>query len=112
MKNDSFFNFFDPPPLPEDPEAEVDAETQELLTADFEIGHYIRERIIPRAVLFFTGNYSIFLEVNVYYDECLYGYSDTSYMKLLDSTAGLNMLWVRINNSSILTKNIYALIII
>ena len=56
MKNDSFFNFFDPPPLPEDPEAEVDAETQELLTADFEIGHYIRERIIPRAVLFFTGN--------------------------------------------------------
>lgn len=55
VKNDSFFNFFDPPPLPEDPEAEVEAETQELLTADFEIGHYIRERIIPRAVLFFTG---------------------------------------------------------
>merc|ERR1712027_289463 len=55
VKNDSFFNFFDPPPLPEDPEAEVDAETQELLTSDFEIGHYIRERIIPRAVLFFTG---------------------------------------------------------
>merc|ERR1712241_1610284 len=55
VKNDSFFNFFDPPPLPDDPEAEVDAETQELLTADFEIGHYIRERIIPRAVLFFTG---------------------------------------------------------
>lgn len=54
-KNDSFFNFFDPPPLPEDPEAEVDAETQDLLTADFEIGHYIRERIVPRAVLFFTG---------------------------------------------------------
>ena len=26
-----------------------------LLTADFEIGHYIRERIVPRAVLFFTG---------------------------------------------------------
>ena len=28
---------------------------QALLTADFEIGHYIRERIVPRAVLFFTG---------------------------------------------------------
>jgi len=55
VKNDSFFNFFDPPPLPDDPEAEVDAETQELLTSDFEIGHYIRERVIPRAVLFFTG---------------------------------------------------------
>ena len=29
--------------------------TQALLTVDFEIGHYIRERIVPRAVLFFTG---------------------------------------------------------
>lgn len=28
---------------------------QALLTVDFEIGHYIRERIVPRAVLFFTG---------------------------------------------------------
>merc|ERR1712241_1505771 len=37
------------------PEAEVDADTQELLTSDFEIGHYIRERVVPRAVLFFTG---------------------------------------------------------
>merc|ERR1719433_231805 len=55
VKNDSFFNFFDPPTVPDDPKAEVDAETQELLTSDFEIGHYIRERVIPRAVLFFTG---------------------------------------------------------
>merc|ERR1711994_948549 len=55
VKNDSFFNFFDPPALPDDPEAEVDPETQELLTSDFEIGHYIRERVVPRAVLFFTG---------------------------------------------------------
>jgi len=55
VKNDSFFNFFDPPAIPDDPEADVDAETQELLTADFELGHYIRERIVPRAVLYFTG---------------------------------------------------------
>jgi len=55
VKNESFFNFFDPPALPDDPEAEVDPETQELLTSDFEIGHYIRERVVPRAVLFFTG---------------------------------------------------------
>lgn len=25
------------------------------MTSDFEIGHYIRERIVPRAVLYFTG---------------------------------------------------------
>jgi len=55
VKADSFFNFFDPPTVPDDPNAEVDEDTQALLTADFEIGHYIRERIVPRAVLFFTG---------------------------------------------------------
>lgn len=32
-----------------------DEEIEALLGADFEIGHFIRERIIPRAVLFFTG---------------------------------------------------------
>ena len=41
--------------VPEDPNEEMDDDTQALLTADFEIGHYIRERIVPRAVLFFTG---------------------------------------------------------
>jgi len=55
VKSDSFFNFFDPPPISDDPDTDVDPETQDLLTADFEIGHYIRDRIIPRAVLFFTG---------------------------------------------------------
>ncbi len=54
VKNDSFFNFFDPPTIPEN-EEDLDSETQELLTSDFEIGHYIRERVVPRAVLFFTG---------------------------------------------------------
>lgn len=34
---------------------EVDDELRTLLTTDFEIGHYIRERIVPRAVLYFTG---------------------------------------------------------
>ena len=63
VKNDSFFNFFDPPSIPEDPEAEVDGETQELLTADFELGHYIRERIVPRAVLYFTGD--ILLKIKI-----------------------------------------------
>jgi len=55
VKNDSFFNFFSPPALPEDPEAEVDEEVQMLLQHDFQIGHYLRERVVPRAVLFFTG---------------------------------------------------------
>jgi len=33
----------------------VEEDIRALLTADFEIGHYIRESIIPRAVLYFTG---------------------------------------------------------
>lgn len=48
----SFFNFFNPPSLPE---SEMDEEIQIRLTNDFELGQYIRERIIPRAVLFYTG---------------------------------------------------------
>jgi len=66
VKADSFFNFFDPPQVPDDPAAEVDEETQALLTADFEIGHYINERIVPRAVLYFTGEA---LEEDSEYDE-------------------------------------------
>lgn len=54
ITNDSFFNFFKPPEVPED-EAEMDEETELLLSSDFEIGHMIRERIVPRAVLYFTG---------------------------------------------------------
>lgn len=54
VKNDSFFNFFNPPDIPEN-EEDIDPDTQDLLTSDFEIGHYIRERVVPRAVLFFTG---------------------------------------------------------
>ncbi len=53
VQNDSFFNFFNPPEV-EDGE-EPDEDTEALLAADFEIGHFIRERIVPRAVLYFTG---------------------------------------------------------
>ncbi|CAK8676926.1 unnamed protein product [Clavelina lepadiformis] len=54
VANDSFFNFFNPPEVPED-DSELDPDTEALLTSDFEIGHMIRERIVPRAVLYFTG---------------------------------------------------------
>uniref|UniRef100_A0A1I8H607 Nucleosome assembly protein 1-like 1 n=1 Tax=Macrostomum lignano TaxID=282301 RepID=A0A1I8H607_9PLAT len=32
-----------------------DEEIEDLLQSDFEIGHFLRERVIPRAVLYFTG---------------------------------------------------------
>ncbi|XP_013785551.1 nucleosome assembly protein 1-like 1-B [Limulus polyphemus] len=54
VQNDSFFNFFSPPTVPSD-EEQLDEDTQVLLAADFEMGHFIRERIVPKAVLYFTG---------------------------------------------------------
>lgn len=55
VQNDSFFNFFNPPAVPEDEEQEVDEETQNILNNDYEVGNLIKDRIIPHAVLFFTG---------------------------------------------------------
>jgi nucleosome assembly protein 1-like 1 len=55
VQADSFFNFFSPPKQDEAKEDEPDEDTEALLAADFEIGHYLRERIVPRAVLYFTG---------------------------------------------------------
>jgi len=62
---DSFFNTFDPPEIPEDPNALADDqmdELQEELTIDFDIGYAIKDNIIPRAVEWFTGEIAPFPE--------------------------------------------------
>ena len=55
----AYHNYLYPPPLSLGSlvadEEEVDEDTEALLAADFEIGHFIRERVVPRAVLYFTG---------------------------------------------------------
>lgn len=62
VPTDSFFNFFKPPqpPTPEDLEADdVDEDELEELDArlevDYQIGEDFKEKIIPRAVDYFTG---------------------------------------------------------
>ncbi|CAF1101556.1 unnamed protein product [Adineta steineri] len=56
VQTDSFFNFFSPPTVPEDPEAELeDSDEMRMLAADFEIGHMLRDSIVPKAVLYYTG---------------------------------------------------------
>ncbi|XP_021727926.1 nucleosome assembly protein 1;3-like [Chenopodium quinoa] len=55
---DSFFNFFSPPDVPED-EEEIDEdaadELQALMEQDYDVGSTIRDKIIPHAVSWFTG---------------------------------------------------------
>ncbi|XP_037916297.1 nucleosome assembly protein 1-like 4 [Hermetia illucens] len=56
VPNDSFFNFFNPPQINEEDKDKEDEETQGILSTDFEIGHFLRARIIPKAVLYYTGD--------------------------------------------------------
>ena len=55
---DSFFRFFSPPAVPDDPDemTEEDAEAlQDAVEADYEVGAMIKEEIIPQAINWFTG---------------------------------------------------------
>lgn len=55
---ESFFNFFTPPQVPEDDE-DIDQDTaeqlQDMMEQDYDIGSTIRDKIIPHAVSWFTG---------------------------------------------------------
>ncbi|XP_057968032.1 nucleosome assembly protein 1;2-like isoform X2 [Malania oleifera] len=55
---ESFFNFFNPPQVPEDDD-DIDEDTaeelQNLMEQDYDIGSTIRDKIIPHAVSWFTG---------------------------------------------------------
>ncbi|XP_074309026.1 nucleosome assembly protein 1;2-like [Silene latifolia] len=55
---DSFFNFFTPPEVPdddEDIEEEAAEELQSMMELDYDVGSTIKEKIIPHAVSWFTG---------------------------------------------------------
>uniref|UniRef100_A0A6U7XDM5 Nucleosome assembly protein n=1 Tax=Eutreptiella gymnastica TaxID=73025 RepID=A0A6U7XDM5_9EUGL len=56
---ESFFNFFKPPQPDdedeEDDEDELGEQIEELIEQDYEIGCYIKDTLIPKAVLWYTG---------------------------------------------------------
>uniref|UniRef100_A0A1I8PFI7 Nucleosome assembly protein 1-like 1 n=1 Tax=Stomoxys calcitrans TaxID=35570 RepID=A0A1I8PFI7_STOCA len=54
----SFFDFFDPPNLPDNNDDPIYADINAILQNDFELGFYLKERVIPKAILFFTGEIS------------------------------------------------------
>lgn len=63
---ESFFNFFDPPKAPQadednedeedDEEEDEDADLEERLELDYQLGEEIKDRLIPRAIDWFTGD--------------------------------------------------------
>ena len=58
-KVDSFFHFFNPPEMPED-ESDLDEEEaeelQDHMETDYEIGLALRNKIVPCAIDWFTGD--------------------------------------------------------
>lgn len=70
MPTESFFNFFSPPKPPaeeaEDDEEEDDAasDIEERLELDYQLGEDIKEKLIPRAVDWFTGEALAYEEID------------------------------------------------
>jgi len=61
VPTESFFNFFAPPAAPED-EDEVEEDIEERLELDYQLGEDIKEKLIPRAIDWFTGEALAFEE--------------------------------------------------
>jgi len=52
----SFFDFFNPPEIPDKKDVDnYDDDIEEILGLDFEVENLLREQIIPKAILYFTG---------------------------------------------------------
>ncbi|KAL3681829.1 hypothetical protein R1sor_024785 [Riccia sorocarpa] len=54
---ESFFNFFNPPQVPDEDDIDQDTaeQLQDLMEQDYDIGSTVRDKIIPHAVSWFTG---------------------------------------------------------
>lgn len=56
MPTASFFNFFSPPQAPtDDDDDDAASDIEGLLEFDYQLGEDIKEKIIPRAIDWFTG---------------------------------------------------------
>ncbi|KAI1437264.1 nucleosome assembly protein [Xylaria sp. CBS 124048] len=65
MPTESFFNFFSPPKPPaEDSEDDPGNDIEERLELDYQLGEDIKEKLIPRAIDWFTGEALAFEEVD------------------------------------------------
>ncbi|KAK2734465.1 hypothetical protein FQN55_002787 [Onygenales sp. PD_40] len=57
VPTDSFFNFFSPPkpPTEDDDDDDLASDIEERLELDYQLGEEVKEKLIPRAVDWFTG---------------------------------------------------------
>lgn len=55
VPTESFFNFFSPPQPPTDDDETVATDIEERLELDYQLGEDIKEKLIPRAIDWFTG---------------------------------------------------------
>ncbi|KAI9671236.1 MAG: hypothetical protein M1829_004643 [Trizodia sp. TS-e1964] len=62
IPTDSFFNFFSPPKQPKDDESSS-SDIEERLELDYQLGEDIKEKLIPRAIDWFTGEALQFEEI-------------------------------------------------
>ncbi|RMZ91960.1 hypothetical protein DV736_g787, partial [Chaetothyriales sp. CBS 134916] len=56
VPTESFFNFFKPPVSPTDGDDDIDEDIEERLELDYQLGEDFKEKLIPHAVDWFTGD--------------------------------------------------------
>jgi len=64
VPTESFFNFFSPPKVPDDEEDDAASDIEERLELDYQLGEDIKEKLIPRAIDWFTGEALQFEELD------------------------------------------------
>jgi nucleosome assembly protein 1-like 1 len=55
VPTESFFNFFAPPAAPAEDDDDATSDIEERLELDYQLGEDIKEKLIPRAIDWFTG---------------------------------------------------------
>lgn len=65
VPTESFFNFFSPPKPPtDDDDDDAESDIEERLELDYQLGEDIKEKLIPRAIDWFTGEALAFEEIS------------------------------------------------
>lgn len=64
VPTESFFNFFSPPKAPTDDDDDAASDIEERLELDYQLGEDIKEKLIPRAIDWFTGEALQFEELD------------------------------------------------